>query len=130
MKSRKPFTFTKKILQSLFFMTVFAIFVPAKIYPKEIKSLSRFMLMGEYELRAEEGFENPVLYTTINHENGFKLLVLEIGKRETRENKSGVWLKIRTTSPMWVESGEWIEKYTDFWIFLLDEMELFDYVEQ
>ncbi|MCQ2592688.1 MAG: hypothetical protein MJ188_07870 [Treponema sp.] len=48
---------------------------------------------------------------TLDHEGGLKVRVLEIGDRDSIENKNGVWLYVLTTASMWVESGDWIEKY-------------------
>lgn len=103
--------------------------VSSQLFGHEIKELSSFMMMGEIELRTQEGFSEPVLYKTLNHEGGMKVRVLETGKRETINDKSGQWLYVLTVAPMWVDSGEWIEKYTRFWIFLEDDYEIFEYEE-
>lgn len=129
MKFWNKCVFSKKNILAFFVFVFLGGFISTKLYAHKIERLSQFMIMGEHELRAEEGFENQVLYTTINHESGMKVLVLDVGKKENLENKNGTWLKIRTTAPMWVESGDWIEKYSDFWIFLLDEEKIFDFVE-
>lgn len=99
------------------------------LYARNIKEMSDFRIMGELELREKQGFSEPVVYKTINHQGGMKVRVLEIGKRGIRNDKEGIWLHVITTLPMWVESGEWIKNYTHFWIFLEDEWDIFDYEE-
>ena len=95
----------------------------------KIKELSSFTIMGEIDLRTEKAFTSPVKYRTLNHEGGMKVTVLEILKRDTQNKKSGTWLYVLLTAPMWVESGDWIEKYQKFLIFLPDDMTVFDFEE-
>ena len=85
--------------------------------------------MGEIDLRTEKVFTSPVKYRTLNHEGGMKVTVLEILKRDTQNKKSGTWLYVLLTAPMWVESGDWIEKYQKFLIFLPDDITVFDFEE-
>ena len=85
--------------------------------------------MGEIDLRTEKDISSPVKYRTLNHEGGMKVTVLEILKRDTQNKKSGTWLYVLLTAPMWVESGDWIEKYQKFLIFLSDDMTVFDFEE-
>ncbi len=95
----------------------------------QIKELSSFMLMGEIDLRAEKDYSSQVNYRTLNHEGGMKVRVLEILKDDVQNNEAGKWLYVLLTSPMWVESGEWIEKYQKFLIFLPDDIPIFDFEE-
>ncbi len=85
--------------------------------------------MGEIDLRTEKEISSPVKYRTLNHEGGMKVTVLEILKKDTQNKKSGTWLYVLLTAPMWVESGDWIEKYQKFLIFLPDDMTVFDFEE-
>jgi hypothetical protein len=95
----------------------------------KIARLSSFRLMGEIDLRTENDVSAPVKYRTLNHEGGMKVTVLEIGDYCELNGKRGLWLWVRLTSPMWVDSGEWIEKYQKFLIFLPDEMPVLDFEE-
>ena len=95
----------------------------------KIKELSSFTIIGEIDLRTEKDFSSPVKYRTLNHEGGMKVTVLEILKKDTQNKKSGRWLYVLLTAPMWVESGDWIEKYQKFLIFLPDDMTVFDFEE-
>ena len=91
-----------------------------------IKEMSSFTIMGEMELRAEKNIDAPVKYKTLNHEGGMKVRVLEILKNE----KGGMWLYVLLTSPMWVDNGDWIEKYQKFVIFQPADMTVFDFEEK
>ena len=95
----------------------------------KIKELSSFMIMGEIDLRTEKDYTSEVKYRTLNHEGGMKVRVLEILKDDVQDNQSGKWLYVLLTSPMWVESGEWIKPYQRFLIFLPDDMTVFDFEE-
>ena len=95
----------------------------------KIKELSSFTIRGEIDLRKENDFSSQVKYRTLNLEGGMKVRCLEILKDDVIDNKSGKWLYILLTSPMWVDSGEWIKKHEKFLIFLPDDMPLFDYEE-
>ena len=85
--------------------------------------------MGEFDLRTEKDISSPVKYRTLNHEGGMKVTVLEILKNDVQNDKSGIWLYVLLTAPMWAESGDWIEKYQKFLIFLPDDMTVFDFEE-
>ncbi|MDD5928406.1 MAG: hypothetical protein PUC37_01255 [Spirochaetales bacterium] len=95
----------------------------------KIKELSSFRIMGTIDLRTEKDYLSEVKYKTINHEGGMKVTVLEVLKDDIQNNKTGKWLYVLLTSPMWVESGEWIEKYQKFLIFLPDDISIFDFEE-
>ena len=58
-----------------------------------------------------------------------KVTVLEILKADVQDNTPGQWLYVVLTAPIWVDSGEWIEKYQKFLIFLPDDMPLIDFEE-
>ena len=93
----------------------------------QIKELARFRIMGTIELREGKNISAPVKYRTLNHEGGMKVVVMEILKDDTVDGERGKWLYVLMTSPMWVEGGEWLEKYQKFLIFLPDEMPVFDF---
>lgn len=94
-----------------------------------IKELSSFRIMGEIDLRTGKDYSSRAKYRTLNHEGGMKVTVLEILKSDVQDNKSGKWLYVLLTSPMWVAGGEWMEKYQKFLIFLPDDMPIFDFEE-
>ena len=85
--------------------------------------------MGEIDLRTEKDIKAPVKYRTLNHEMGMKVRVLEILQNDIKDNKSGKWLYVLTTAPMWVANGDWIERNHEFLIFLPDDMPVFDFEE-
>ena len=95
----------------------------------QIKELSSFRIMGEIDLRTEKDYSSAVKYRTLNHEGGMRITVIEILKEDVQDDKSGMWLYVLLTSPMWVESGEWIEKYQKFLIFLPEDIPVFDFEE-
>ena len=95
----------------------------------KIKELSSFTIMGQIDLRTEKDYSAEVKYRTLNHEGGMKVTVLEILKSDVQNNKSGKWLYVLLTSPMWVDNGEWIKGYQKFLIFLPDNMPVFDFEE-
>ena len=110
--------------------SVLLILCSAMIFSQqEIKILSSFRLQGEYELRTREGFNNSVEYKTLNHEGGVKVRVVDIGKKEFHDGKSGKWYYVTLTAPIWVDSGEWIEKCRKFWIFITESDQLFEFEE-
>ena len=126
----------KKFLLLLLISFIFLpLFLYAQTYEStstdhsQIKELSSFMIMGEIDLRAEKDYSSQVNYRTLNHEGGMKVRVLEILKDDVQNNEAGKWLYVLLTSPMWVESGEWIEKYQKFLIFLPDDIPIFDFEE-
>ncbi len=92
-----------------------------------IKELSSFRMLGEIDLRTDKDFSSPIKYRTLNHEGGMKVKVLEILKNDVQEDESGIWLYVLLTAPMWVDSGDRIEKYQKFLIFLPDNMPVFDF---
>ena len=94
-----------------------------------IKELSSFTIMGQIDLRTEKTYSSEIKYRTLNHEGGMKVTVLEILKSDVQNNKSGKWLYVLLTSPMWVDNGEWIKGYQKFLIFLPDNMPVFDFEE-
>lgn len=110
----------------LLFILIFSSFVIAETH---IKKDSSFTVMGICELRESCGFDKPLLYRTLAHESGMKVKVLEVGKTETLNEKTGTWLYVITTSPMWVDTGEWIERYKKYWIFYTSSMLVFDFKE-
>ncbi len=95
----------------------------------KIKELSAFTILGVMNLRTEKDFSSEVKYRTLNHEGGMKVRVLEILKSDVQNDEEGKWLYVLLTSPMWVDSGEWIEKYQKFLIFLPDDTPIFDFEE-
>ena len=94
-----------------------------------IKELSSFTIMGQIDLRTEKTYSSEIKYRTLNHEGGMKVTVLEILKSDVQNNKSGKWLYVLLTSPMWVDNGEWIKRYQKFLIFLPDSTPVFDFEE-
>ncbi len=112
-------------------------FLSLSLYAKEdssqdhskIKELSTFTILGEIDLRDEKDYSAKVKYRTLNHEGGMRVRVLEILKSDVQSDEEGKWLYVLLTSPMWVDSGEWIEKYEKFLIFLPDDMPIFDFEE-
>ena len=95
----------------------------------QIKELSSFRIMGEIDLRTEKDYSSAVKYRTLNHEGGMKVICLEVLKNDILDNEAEKWFYVLLTSPMWVDSGEWIEKYQKFLIFLPDDMPVFDFEE-
>ena len=95
----------------------------------KIKELSSFIIMGELDLRTEKDISSSVKYRTLNHEGGMKVTVLEVLKNDVQDDKLGKWLYILLTAPMWVDNGDWIEKYQKFLIFLPDDMPVFNFEE-
>lgn len=95
----------------------------------KIKELSSFRIQDEIELRTGKDYSSEVNFRTLNHEGGMKVTVLEILKNDVQKNKYGKWFYVLLTAPMWVDSGEWIEQYQNFLIFIPDDMPLFDFEE-
>ena len=95
----------------------------------EISHLSSFRIMGELDLRIQKDKTAPVAYRTLNHEGGTKVTVLERSGSDTLDGKTGLWLYILLTAPVWADNGDWIEKYRKFLIFLPDETPVFDFEE-
>ena len=124
-------------MRKIFLLVIFCLFFSLTLYARgntltdhsQIKELSSFTILGEIDLRTEKSIPSEVKYRTLNHENGMKVTVLEILKTDVQDNKSGKWLYVLLTAPMWVDSGEWIEKYQKFLIFLPDDLPVFDFEE-
>ncbi len=95
----------------------------------KIQELSSFTIRGEIDLRTEKDYSADVRYRTLNHEGGMKVKVLEVLKDDVQNGESGKWFYVLLTAPMWVDTGEWIEKYQKFLIFLPEEMPVFDFEE-
>ncbi len=93
----------------------------------KIKELSSFRIMGTIDLRTGKDYSSEVKYRTLNHEGGMKVTVLEALANDVQDNESGKWFYVLLTSPMWVDSGEWIGKNQKFLIFLPDDMPVFDF---
>lgn len=123
----------KKVLLYICFNLIFAFGTYAHgitlVDHSEVKELSSFRIQGEIDLRIEKDYSAEVKYRTLNHEGGMKVTVLEILKSDVQENKYGKWFYVLLTAPMWVDTGEWIEKYHKFLIFIPNEMPLFDFEE-
>ena len=123
----------KKIFWIVSFALLFCLSLHALGYTltdhSKIKELSSFTIMGEIDLRTEKNISSPVKYRTLNHEGGMKVTVLEILKNDVQNDKSGIWLYVLLTAPMWVDTGDWIEKHQKFLIFLPDDMTVFDFEE-
>ena len=123
----------KRFFLLIFFTLIFSISLHAHGYTltdhSKIKELSSFTIMGEIDLRTEKNISSPVKYRTLNHEGGMKVTVLEILKNDVQNDKPGKWLYVLLTAPMWVDNGDWIEKYQKFLIFLPDDMTVFDFEE-
>ena len=126
----KPFRW-KCWCASILFFILFSFALNAHGYTlsdhSKIKELSTFRIMGEIDLRTEKDVSAAVKYRTINHEGGMKIRVLEILENDVQDNKSGMWLYVSLTAPMWVDRGDWIEKHRKFLIFLPDDMPVFDF---
>lgn len=127
----------KRKLITLIAIFLLVSFLSLSLYAQEntlqdhskIKELSAFTILGEIDLRDEKDYSAKVKYRTLNHEGGMRVRVLEILKRDVQSDEEGKWLYVLLTSPMWVDSGEWIEKYQKFLIFLPDDMPIFDFEE-
>lgn len=81
------------------------------------------------DLRTEKDYSSEVKFRTLNHEGGMKVSVLEVLKKDSYKGQKGIWLYVLLTSPIWVDNGDWIEKYRKFLIFLPDDMPVFDFEE-
>ena len=123
----------KRIILIVFFYFIFSLALYAHGYTlndhSKIKELSSFRIMGEIDLRTEKNISSEVQYRTLNHEGGMKVRVLEILKKDVQNDESGNWLYVLLIAPMWVDNGDWIEKYQKFLIFLPDNMPVFDFEE-
>ena len=124
----------KRIFCIALFSLIFSLSLYAHGYTltdhSQIKEMSYFRIMGEIDLRTEKNYSAPVKYRTLNHEGGMKVTVLEIMKDDVQDGESGKWLYVLLTSPMWVDNGDWIEKYQKFLIFLPDDIPVFDFEEE
>ena len=130
--NRQALSFYKKLLLLTFFafltLSLYAHGITLTDHSK-IKEQSSFTIMGEIDLRTQKDFSSQVKYRTLNHEGGMKVRVLEVLKTDVQDKKTGRWFYVLLTSPMWVESGEWIKAYQKFLIFLPDDMPVFDFEE-
>ena len=95
----------------------------------KIKEQSSFTILGEIDLRTQKDYSSQIKYRTLNHEGGMKVTVLEVLKNDVQNKKSGRWFYVLTTSPMWVQSGDWIKAYQKFLIFIPDDMPVFEFEE-
>lgn len=111
-------------LCSLLLLSSFSIFSRP-----QIQKLSCFRIQDDTEIRQTPSFNSEPKYQSLNHESGLVVRVLEIGKSDIFENQKGKWLYVLLTSPTWVKSGEFLERYEKYWIFLKDETEIFDFEE-
>ena len=131
---RQVYIYMKRFFLIVFFSMIFSLSLYAHGYTltdhSQIKEMSYFRIMGEIDLRTEKNYSAPVKYRTLNHEGGMKVTVLEIMKDDVQDGESGKWLYVLLTSPMWVDNGDWIEKYQKFLIFLPDDMPVFDFEEE
>ena len=131
---RQVYIYMKRFFLIVFFSLIFSLSLYAHGYTltdhSQIKEMSYFRIMGEIDLRTEKNYSAPVKYRTLNHEGGMKVTVLEILKDDAQDGESGKWLYVLLTSPMWVDNGDWIEKYQKFLIFLPDDMPVFDFEEE
>ncbi len=93
----------------------------------QIKVLSSFRMLGAVDLRTGEDTTAPVQYRTLNHEGGLDVKVIEVLDRDVQDGEAGVWLYVMLLSPLWTESGDWIERYQKFMVFLPDGVPVFDF---
>lgn len=93
----------------------------------KIKEFSSFRILGILDLRVEKDTTVLPKYRTLNHEGGMSVSVLEILKDDVYDGQHGKWLWVLLTAPMWVDSGDWIESYQKFLIFLPDDMTIYDF---
>lgn len=117
----------KNVRKFLFVLFLFNSFFLFGIDYSDIKELSYFRTMGTVDLRKEPSFDSEVIYRTLNHEGGMKVRVLEIGKEDLYKNHKGKWFYVLLVAPMWVDNGEWIEKHNKFWIYIYDEIKIYNY---
>ncbi len=100
-------------------------FVP--VFPESsLQQDMYFKIMGVKELRDSPDFGIPPVHNTLNHENGLECRILTTGDKANSSNTSGQWYYVLTTCGIWVQSGDWIPKYSKFWIFITDEDVLYD----
>ncbi len=91
----------------------------------QIKVHSSFRMLGAVDLRSGKDTTAPVRYRTLNHEGGLDVKVLEVLDRDMQDGEAGVWLYVMLLTPLWAESGDWIERYQRFVVFLPDEVPVF-----
>lgn len=87
----------------------------------EITALSNLTVMGSLDLWKEKDFKKEPDYTTLNHEGGLNITVLEVLERGENGGRSGLWIFALTTVPAAARSGEWIPSYSRLFIFLPDD---------
>ncbi len=115
---------------SLLLLTaVLSAYEPLLTDHSKIRALSDFRLTGVVELRTEKNPAAAPATRTLNHEGFIDLRVIEVVARDTYKGESGLWLWVMTTTPMWVESGEYVKAYQKYLIFLADSESVFDFEE-
>lgn len=117
------------LIASFFFTTALFAYEPVLADHTKIRALSDFRLTGVLELRAEKNPAAAPATRTLNHEGFIDLRVLEVVSRDTYKGESGLWLWVMTTTPMWVESGDYVKAYQKYLIFLADSTSVFDFEE-
>ena len=81
-----------------------------------------YRLWGAVELRTEADFFcGAVQFVTLNHEGGLPVKVLEVGKADAQDGKSGTWMWVMTTSWVWAQHETRVPQYGKFWVFLRDD---------
>ena len=87
-----------------------------------VKEDAYYRLWGAVALRSRADFlADAVQYTTLNHEGGVPIKVLEIGTRDAHDGKGGTWIFVMTTSWVWAEGEVRVPQYGKFWVFLRDD---------
>ena len=96
-------------------------FVPLVARPN-VRVDGYYHLWGAVELRTEADFFcGAVQFVTLNHEGGLPVKVLEVGKADAQDGKSGTWMWVMTTSWVWAQNETRVPKYGKFWVFLRDD---------
>lgn len=112
------------------FLCTLLLFSSFSIFSRpQLQKLSCFRIQDDTEIRKMPNFDSEPKYQSLNHEGGLNVKVLEIGKSDIFENQKGKWFYVLLTAPTWVKSGEFLERYEKYWIFLKDETEIFDFEE-
>ena len=93
----------------------------------QIKALSSFRMLGAVDLRTGKDTAAPVRYRTLNHEGGLDVKVIEVLDRDEQDGEAGMWLYVMLLSPLWTESGDWIDRHQRFMVFLPDGVPVFDF---
>lgn len=104
------------------------IFISFNIYSRpQIQEQNSFRLMGNIPLYENPNFQNMPKAISLNHEGGIKVNCIELGKSEKINSQKGQWIKVVIEKGFWTDESVWIEPYEKFWIFILDETEIFDF---